>query len=50
MENTAELIKIVNSAIPLSECAVKRMHEEWRRERLLKDIQKLLEQWRSKAK
>ena len=50
MENTAELIKIVNRAIPLSECAVKRMHEEWRRERLLKDIKELYLVWMKEAK
>lgn len=36
--------EIVIRAIPLSDCPVKRMHEEYRREQLVINIQKLLDE------
>jgi hypothetical protein len=39
-----EIIKIVNVAIPLSDCPVKRSHEIWRREQLTKRINELISQ------
>ena len=35
--------EIVIRAIPLSDCPVKRMHEQYRRENLTKNIQHLLD-------
>lgn len=46
--NDKELIQIVNAAIPLSDCAQKRSHEIWRREKLLKNIKKLIQNELSK--
>lgn len=40
--NDKELIQIVNQAIPLSDCAIKRSHEIWRREKLKTNIKKLI--------
>lgn len=46
--NDQELIQIVNQAIPLSECAIKRSQEMWRRDKLLKNIKNLIQRELSK--
>lgn len=38
------ITEIVTRAIPLSDCPVKRMHEQYRREQLVINIQKLLDE------
>lgn len=43
-EITSKIERIVNRAIPLSDCPVKRSNEEWRRVNLTNDILKLLQE------
>jgi len=43
-EITSNIQRIVNRAIPLSDCPVKRANDEWRRGNLTNDILKLLQE------